>query len=272
MRATLSREELAQQWRDWHAEREEELRAPHGWLSLTGLHWLTSVPAVIEGIPGHWSADGSGVTIAVSADDGLTIDGRVVRGAERIEPVDGQPGVLVRHGELAIEVIRRTDWFALRVRDPRAHTRTGFTGVPAYPVSQDWVLPARFEAWPEQRRVTVGAVVDGLTHKMRGVGTLRFTYGGGEHELITFGRPDGSLSVLFTDATSGVTTYPACRGLDVPPPAEDGTTVLDFNRATNLPCAFTDHATCPIAPPENRLPFAVEAGEKLPRESRVSAH
>lgn len=265
MRASRSREELAQQWRHWHAEREDELRAPHGWLSLAGLHWLTSVPSVIERIPGHWSADGSGVTVAASADDGLTIDDRPVQGAKRIEPVDGQPGVLVWHGELAVEVIRRTDWFALRVRDPKARTRTEFTGVPAYPFDPGWVLPARFEQWPEQRRVTVGAVVEGLTHKMRGVGTLRFTREGAEHELIAFARPDGSLSVLFTDATSGVTTYAACRGLDVPPPAEDGTTVLDFNRATNLPCAFTDYATCPIAPPENRLSFPVEAGERKPR-------
>ena len=40
---------------------------------------------------------------------------------------------------------------------------------------------------------------------------------------------------------------------------------LDFNRASNLPCSFTDYATCPVAPAENRLPIAVEAGEKNPR-------
>ena len=41
--------------------------------------------------------------------------------------------------------------------------------------------------------------------------------------------------------------------------------MLDFNRATNLPCAYTDLATCPL-PPENRLPVAIEAGEKIPVE------
>jgi uncharacterized protein (DUF1684 family) len=40
---------------------------------------------------------------------------------------------------------------------------------------------------------------------------------------------------------------------------------LDFNRASNLPCSFTDFATCPVAPPENKLTIAVEAGEKNPR-------
>ena len=42
--------------------------------------------------------------------------------------------------------------------------------------------------------------------------------------------------------------------------------MLDFNRATNLPCAYTDLATCPLPPPENRLPVAIEAGEKIPYE------
>ncbi|WP_417260783.1 DUF1684 domain-containing protein [Celeribacter sp.] len=38
--------------------------------------------------------------------------------------------------------------------------------------------------------------------------------------------------------------------------------VIDFNRAINPPCAFTDHAICPLAPRENLFPFRIEAGEK----------
>ena len=71
--------------------------------------------------------------------------------------------------------------------------------------------------------------------------------------------------MLFTDATSGVTTYPGCRSLLVAAPDADGSVTLDFNQASNLPCSFTDYATCPVAPPENKLPIAVEAGEKNPR-------
>jgi len=43
-----------------------------------------------------------------------------------------------------------------------------------------------------------------------------------------------------------------------------GAVTLDFNRAVNLPCAYTEFATCPLPPPENRLPVAVEAGEMIP--------
>ncbi|WP_432906959.1 DUF1684 domain-containing protein [Micromonospora matsumotoense] len=45
----------------------------------------------------------------------------------------------------------------------------------------------------------------------------------------------------------------------------------DLHRATNLPCAYTDFATWPLPPVENRLPVAVEAGEKLPYERHASA-
>jgi uncharacterized protein (DUF1684 family) len=72
--------------------------------------------------------------------------------------------------------------------------------------------------------------------------------------------------VLFTDATSGVTTYPANRSLLVDAPDAQGAVTLDFNRAVNLPCAYTDFATCPLPPAGNRLPIAVEAGEKIPYE------
>ena len=50
-------------------------------------------------------------------------------------------------------------------------------------------------------------------------------------------------------------------------PDSGGTVTLDFNRATNLPCAYTEFATCPLPPAENRLPVAVEAGEQIPYEA-----
>ncbi len=49
--------------------------------------------------------------------------------------------------------------------------------------------------------------------------------------------------------------------------AAEGVSV-DFNRAANLPCAYTDLATRPSPPGENRLPVAIEADEQLPYEHR----
>ena len=93
-------------------------------------------------------------------------------------------------------------------------------------------------------------MVDGLEHVYDAPGQVEFTVDGRDLALTAFpGHEPGSLTVLFTDATSGVTTYAANRALQLPPPAADGTVVLEFTRATNLPCAYTD-----LAPARHRRP------------------
>lgn len=105
-------------------------------------------------------------------------------------------------------------------------------------------VTGRYVPFAEPRPTTVGSVVDGLEHVYAAPGQVEFTLDGRDLCLTAFpGREPGSLSVLFTDATSGVTTYAANRSPQLPPPAADGTVVLDFNRAANLPCAYTDLAT-----------------------------
>ena len=61
-----------------------------------------------------------------------------------------------------------------------------------------------------------------------------------------------------------ITTHPASRQLLTAPPSPDGLVHLDFNRASNMPCAYTEFATCPFPPAANTLRFAVEAGEQVP--------
>ena len=67
---------------------------------------------------------------------------------------------------------------------------------------------------------------------------------------------------VFRDATSGRTTHGGARQLTTEPPQGDEV-ILDFNKAVNLPCAYIPYATCPLAPPQNRLGLAIEAGEKI---------
>jgi hypothetical protein len=125
-------------------------------------------------------------------------------------------------------------------------------------------VPGRYLPYREPRDVAVGSVVDGLKHVYQAPGMVEFTLDGYSLRLTAFnGGAPGSLHILFTDATSGVTTYQASRSLPVAAPGEDGAVTLDFNRAVNLPCAYTEFATCPLPPPENRLPVAVEAGELI---------
>ena len=76
------------------------------------------------------------------------------------------------------------------------------------------------------------------------------------------GEEDGSLWLIFGDATNGTDTYGAGRFLYTEPPADDGSVIVDFNLAYNPPCVFSPYATCPLPPPQNRLALRIEAGEK----------
>ena len=76
-------------------------------------------------------------------------------------------------------------------------------------------------------------------------------------------RKGDKLWFVFRDATAGRTTSSNARQLLADPPGPDGSIILDFNKAENLPCAYTPYATCPIAPKQNRLDLAITAGERL---------
>jgi len=80
----------------------------------------------------------------------------------------------------------------------------------------------------------------------------------------------GGLFLPFRDATNGRQTYGAGRYLldgaksaDLGGDAAAGRLVLDFNFAFQPSCAFDPRWACPLAPPENRLDIAVEAGERV---------
>ena len=98
-------------------------------------------------------------------------------------------------------------------------------------------------------------------------GLVRFRVDATDCALEPFvGSPaDRTFFFVFRDATAGVETYGAGRFLDASAPGPDSrTVVLDFNRATNPPCAFTPYATCPLPPPRNVLQVRIAAGEKAP--------
>jgi uncharacterized protein (DUF1684 family) len=71
------------------------------------------------------------------------------------------------------------------------------------------------------------------------------------------------LALLFHDATNDVTSAP-WRTVVTEAPDPEGNLVVDFNRAVNLPFAFSDHGTCPAPVSGNRIAVAVTAGEKRP--------
>jgi uncharacterized protein len=81
-------------------------------------------------------------------------------------------------------------------------------------------------------------------------------------EVMDMGPARGKLFLAFGDATSGKETYGAGRYLDVTKVPGSTTITLDFNKAYNPYCAYSDAYSCPFPPAENLLEIAIRAGEK----------
>jgi uncharacterized protein (DUF1684 family) len=249
-------------WEVWHRDHETKRADAYGFLAITGLHWLTGEPQRFDDAPGAWRTGPEGVTVDLDPAEDLSVDGARLSGRHHFGPIPERGSVLARSGDAVIEVARRGGNDIVRPRHPNHPTRTAYHGTPTYAPDPRWVLKGIYLPYDESSDVTVGSVVEGLRHVYSSPGEIVF---GDGYRLAAFnGATPGSLHVLFTDATAGVTTYQACRSLSVAEPAPDGTVALDFNRAVNLPCAYTEFATCPLPPAGNRLSMAIEAGEKIP--------
>lgn len=69
------------------------------------------------------------------------------------------------------------------------------------------------------------------------------------------------LFVPFTDQTNGETTYYGGRYIDIQI-STFGRYLIDFNKAYNPYCAYSNRWSCPLVPEENSLDCKIEAGVK----------
>jgi uncharacterized protein (DUF1684 family) len=262
---------FATDWAAWHELHETARASEHGFLAVTGLHWLTAEPTRFEDVPGAWSTSTDGPVVELGDGEALTIDHESVTGRHAFGVIEERGGRLAEFGDAVVEVAKRGGHDIVRPRHPGHPLRTQYRGTPSYAPDARWSIAGRYIPFVEPHEVTVGAAVEGLQHVYEAPGVVEFDLDGEQHRLTVFnGHTPGSLFALFTDETSGVTTYAANRSLAIAAPDQDGAVVVDFNRAVNLPCAYTDFATCPLPPAENRLPFAIDAGEQIPHERAAS--
>jgi uncharacterized protein (DUF1684 family) len=265
----IDRTAFAAQWQQWHAQHETRLSDPHGFLAVTSVRFLNEIPTRFDDAPGAWSSTTDGVTVELFDGEHLTVDGVTIDGTYNFGVIAERASVFAGFDDAVVEVGKRGGHDIVRPRHPEHDLRVNFKGVPAFSPDPRWVVTGRYVEFDKPIPTTVGAAVEGLEHVYEAPGRIDFEIDGVTHSLVPFnGHHQRGLFVLFTDATSGVTTYSANRSLQIDAPGADGLVIIDFNRATNLPCAYTDLATCPLPPAENYLPIAVEAGEKIPYERR----
>jgi len=269
LRAADTTDAYRREVEQWRAQHQSELAKDFGWLTVVGLDWLKegdnrvgSDPASEVPLP-PGSAPRRVATISLHAGKvalhpapgvPLTLNGKPASETALREDDD-----VLAINHLKFYLIRRGDKAGIRLKDNDSPGRKHFQGLSWYPIDPSWRIQAKYTPWPAPHNVLFHNTI-GQEESEPSPGYVTFQKDGREFRLEPV-LDDGQLFFVLRDQTSGKTTYGASRFLYTEP-AKNGVVWLDFNQAENPPCAFTDFATCPLPPPQNRLALAIPAGEK----------
>jgi len=270
----------------WQNDRLASLTRDDGWLTLVGLFWLSEGENKFGSHPKNaivlpkdqaprlagslWLEKGR-VRLIARPDAGISVAsplGGIPKDAKPITTLDLQDDhadagpTILKLGSLLINVVKRGERLGVRVKDTESRTRHEFKGLEYYPIDPKWRVEARFEPYQPPRMIPITNVLS-MTDDETSPGALAFEVDGKTYRIdpiLEKGETD--LFVMIADETSGRETFGAGRYLYVSPPDASGKVVIDFNKAYSPPCAFTNFATCPLPPPQNHLPFHIDAGEK----------
>ena len=246
------------------------------WLPLAGLFWLKpganafgsaeDNPIVLPSGPAHagtFTLKGENVSVQFAEGTLAKIEDKAVSKAELQSDTTGKPTV-IELGGLRMFVITRGSRIGIRVRDLNSDRARNYKGPIFFPLNMEYRVTGEFVPSDGKRVIDIPNVL-GDVMPTPTPGEVRFKLRGQELTLTALsGDAAHGLSFVIADQTSKTETYPAGRFLDTDP-FVNGKVVLDFNRAYNPPCAVTPYATCPLAPKENHLAVAIEAGEKYDR-------
>lgn len=166
-------------------------------------------------------------------------------------------------GNVLYELIDRGGRLGVRVRNSKSPLLGKFFEVPVFDPDPDFVFLARFTRFDPFKTYTIETAQEDLQLQTQAAGTVTFETSHGEVSLLATGCPKTGLQLDFHDSTNGSTTS-SWRTIDLGVPNQDGSLVIDFNRAVNYPFAFTSFATCPAPIEGNVVPFDVTAGERRP--------
>lgn len=261
--------------KNWQKQRVESLKKEDGWLNLAGLYWLRPGVNSFGGEKGNqilFPKDKSAAKLGnlilengevwVEAEPGADLWQGDKQVKEKLKIfATGTAPLVLKHGSLRWFIIKRGDKYGIRLRDLEHPNLTNFKGLETYPIDSKWKVEAKFEPAIEERKISITDVL-GQTSMQTSSGTLVFTLKGKTYRLDPIDEGD-QFFILFGDKTNQKHTYQSGRFLYAKKPVPGSTTVtLDFNKAYNPPCAFTEFATCPLPPEQNNLGVAIQAGEK----------
>lgn len=261
----------------WHARRVDDLKGESGWLNLVGLFWLEPgsytfgsdstndlvFPPQAPPRIGVLEVGDSLVTARIDPEASVFSGGEPVNATRLKDDTSTDPDAptVLEWDHLRWWAIARDGRLGIRLRDLQSPAATAFPGIERYPIDPRWRLDARLVPHAEPRMLTMPTVM-GTQHRELSPGSLVFVVEGDTMRLDPMVAASGRLFIIFGDRTTGSETYGGGRYLYADAPDANGHTTIDFNKAYNPPCAFSEFSTCSQPPAQNYLPVPVRAGEK----------
>jgi len=138
--------------------------------------------------------------------------------------------------------------------------KMAFDGLKYFPENTGVIFELDIDEFPEKETIQMQTSTGDIQIYKR-FGKIHFLVNGEEAELTVYASANGFF-LPFVDSQAGKETYGAGRYLD-PHLLPNGKLQVDFNYSYNPYCAYNDLFSCPLTPAENRLPIAINAGEKV---------
>lgn len=259
----------------WHSKRITNLKGENGWLTVAGLFWLKEGENTVGSSKnnqvvfpkgkaaakiGTFTLKNGEVSFTTQPGTKVSLNEQdFTSGVIYSDKIEEQSMVL-QHQNLRWFIIKRGPKYGVRLRDLESDARKKFSHIDRFIVDSSYKVMAVFEKPEVAKTIPIHDVI-GLTTETEFGGTLFFELQGKKLKLDATLEGD-DLFIVFADVTSGISTYGGGRFLYAKVPTNGNLVELDFNKAYNPPCAFTDFATCPLPPDQNKLEIEIKAGEK----------
>lgn len=268
----------------WRAEMDANLRRENDRLALAGLFWLQKgfntfgssrdcdiiLPKPTPRIVGAFEFDGSNVTLTLDLGQCVDVNGRPTTTPTPLESDDSANPSYVTFQSLRMVVIRRPHGVGVRLWDNARPERLSFPGRKWFDPDETYRVDAMYVPYPVPVKVklpnNLGELEDDMLH-----GYVSFILAGRGRRLDASELENGRLYIQFRDRSNGITTYSEGRYLYSEQLKEDGSVVLDFNKAFNPPAAFSPYSTSTFPVKRNELKIRVEVGERFGKAEEAQA-
>jgi uncharacterized protein (DUF1684 family) len=189
--------------------------------------------------------------------------------------------------------ISQSDNYCKSIKEHRQHYKSEFLSDQRAPLKQEDLSNLRFYKAKKKYKIQCSATLtpesipfemptySGITKPFKKYADLQFELGGQAYTLCAYQNLNllkmpmykNHLFIPFKDKTNDVDTYGGGRYIDMEThDIEKGVLTLDFNKAYNPWCAYSDGYNCPIPPLENHLSIELKAGEKKYVGQKKKAH